>query len=96
MATQLARANQDGTLNPSGAFARAVVLVNVSDIIASAGISNAEKRAQALTRLLAELSLGIANDAKADAAIDAEAAAASAAAATDATLRKAAKPAGTL
>lgn len=92
MPTQLARANGNGTLNASGTHARAVVLVDIADILAAVGIGAAEKRAQALSRLLAELHTAVVNDARTDAAIDQQVADATARAAAE----KAARPTGGL
>lgn len=50
--------------------AAVLVSVDITDIIAAVGISNAEKRAQALQRLIDEFARAVTNDARTDAAIN--------------------------
>lgn len=92
MATQLNRANSNGTNNAAGTYAKVTVLVDIADILAAAGIGAAEKRAQALHRLLAEFSTAVTNDARDTAAINQQIADATARAAAEI----ASKPTGTL
>ena len=92
MATALARSNSDGSANPSGQYARAVVVVPIADILTAPGLTNAEKRGRALLRLVAELSAAVANDGRTDAEIDQQVTDAQAKAAAD----KASKPRGGL
>lgn len=72
--------------------AAVLVTVDVADILAAVGLSAAEKRGQALRRLLEELYLAVDTDTRPDATIDQQV--------TDATARaakeKAARPTGTL
>lgn len=70
----------------------ALVSVDIADILAAVGLTAAEKRGQALRRLLEELHLAVDTDTRPDATIDQQV--------TEATARvakeKAARPSGTL
>jgi coenzyme F420-reducing hydrogenase delta subunit len=54
----------------TGADGVVLVSVNIADILAAVGISPAEKRAQAMRRLVDELTLAVTNDARTNAEID--------------------------
>lgn len=55
MSVALNRANANGTVNANGTFGRAVVLVDIQDILDTTGITGAEKRRLGVQRLLDEM-----------------------------------------
>lgn len=82
--------------NRTGTNAVVTITTDVADILAAVGISNAEKKAQAMRRVLDELTIAVANHARPDNEIDAEATRLAADATADAARKKAVKPTGTL
>lgn len=70
----------------------ALVSVDITDILAAVGLTAAEKRGQALRRLLEELQLAVDTDTRPDATIDRQVTEATARAARE----KAARPGGSL
>lgn len=80
------------TAELNGKLAVVTITTDITDILNAVGISEAEKEAQAYSRVLAELSAAVLVHNVEDASLDAEAAAVAA----EVAKKKAARPTGTL